>query len=212
MFDQRLNLTLTSNSRIDSLGTLHDGSCKKASRLSFWIHLMINILSTTLLGASNYTMQCLSSPTRKEIDKAHSQGVWLDIGVPSVRNLWRIAKVRVILWWFLAISSIPLHLFYNSAVFSTIRARMFTASLVSIDFLDGAQFNVTEDVVSPTVSFGGSIPSAEEAINRFQVNKTLFERCVILGFLPLTQPDFEVQRISFEHTLEAPIPVSKPSC
>ena len=28
-----------------------------------------------------------SFPTRKEIDRAHAKGDWLDIGIPSVRNI-----------------------------------------------------------------------------------------------------------------------------
>ena len=59
----------------NGLGTLHDGSCKRITTLTFWAHLAINVLSTLLLGASNYSMQCLSSPTRNEIDKAHGKGV-----------------------------------------------------------------------------------------------------------------------------------------
>ena len=86
-------------------------------------------------------MQCLSSPTRNEIDKAHSQGIWLDIGVPSVRNLRKLSTTRIILWWLLAISSIPLHLLYNSAVFSTLSAQRFSAYLVTREFLDGAPFS-----------------------------------------------------------------------
>ena len=38
------------------IGTLQAGSCTRSSDLGFWIHLVINVLSTTLLGASNYTM------------------------------------------------------------------------------------------------------------------------------------------------------------
>ena len=110
------------------------------------MHLAINILSTLLLGASNYSMQCLSSPTRSDIDKAHSQGIWLDIGVPSVRNLRRLSTTRIVLWWLLAISSIPLHLLYNSAVFSTLSAQQFNAFLVTTEFLDGAPFNVSAPV------------------------------------------------------------------
>ena len=127
----------------DGLGTLYDGSCKRTTSLTFWIHLAINVLSTLLLGASNYSMQCLSSPTRSEIDKAHSQGIWLDIGVPSVRNLRRLSTPRIFLWWLLAISSIPLHLLYNSAVFSTLSTQQFDAVLVTSKFLDGASFNVS---------------------------------------------------------------------
>lgn len=139
----------------DGLGTLYDGSCKRTASLTFWIHLAINILSTLLLGASNYSMQCLSSPTRSEIDKAHSQGTWLDIGVPSVRNLRRLSRTRIILWWLLAISSIPLHLLYNSAVFSTLSTQQFSVYLVTSEFLDGAPFNsslATNDVFDLDIS------------------------------------------------------------
>ena len=127
----------------NGLGTLQDGSCKKTSNLIFWIHLAINILSTLLLGGSNYSMQCLASPTRNEIDKAHSKGVWLDIGVPSVRNLWRVSRIRLTLWCSLAISSVPLHLLYNSAVFSSLGGNQYNAFLVSSDFLDGAPFSTS---------------------------------------------------------------------
>ena len=127
----------------NGLGTLQDGSCKRTATLTFWIHLAINILSTLLLGASNYSMQCLSSPTRDEIDKAHGQGVWLDIGVPSVRNLRRLSTTRIVLWWLLAVSSVPLHLLYNSAVFSTLCTRRYNVALVSREFVDGAPFDVT---------------------------------------------------------------------
>ncbi len=141
-----INLTVTiwavSTSDVQNgLGTLYDGNCKRTSTLTFWAHLAINILSTLLLGASNYSMQCLSSPTRSEIDKAHDQGIWLDIGVPSVRNLRRLSKNRIILWWLLAISSIPLHLLYNSAVFSSLCSRGVDIYLVSSHFLDGAPFD-----------------------------------------------------------------------
>jgi hypothetical protein len=52
---------------------LHSGDCHQAKRISTILHVLINILSTTLLGASNYTMQCLHSPTRAEVDRAHTQ-------------------------------------------------------------------------------------------------------------------------------------------
>jgi len=78
---------------------------------------MIIILSTVLFPTSNYTMQCLSSPSRDEMKYTHAERRWLDIGVPRVRNLpWP----RIILWRILAISTIPLHLLWNSAVFSTL--------------------------------------------------------------------------------------------
>lgn len=123
------------------LGTIQDGSCTTTKNVGFWLHLIINVLSTLLLGASNYSMQCLSSPTRGEVDKAHRQNLWLDIGVPSVRNLRRISASRIALWWILAASSIPLHLFYNSAIFSSLYSREYSVFVVSSDFPADASFN-----------------------------------------------------------------------
>ena len=110
-------------------------------RLDLWLHLGINLLSTLLLGASNYTMQCLSAPTRDEIDKAHQQRISLDVGTLSFQNLRRISWRRVILWWLLALSSIPLHFMYNSAVFSTLSTHPYSAAVVSHDFLTNASFH-----------------------------------------------------------------------
>lgn len=79
-----------------SAGTtvVQDGDCDETKRLDLWLHLLINVLSTLLLGASNYSMQCLAAPTRKDIDNAHSQNAWMDIGVLSIRNISRIAWPR----------------------------------------------------------------------------------------------------------------------
>lgn len=65
---------------------LYDGDCERVRQLNTGIHFLINTLSTILLSSSNYSMQCLSAPTRKEIDEAHAKRIWLDIGVPSIRT------------------------------------------------------------------------------------------------------------------------------
>ena len=138
-----LNLTLTvwASSKYGleaGVGTIHYGSCDKTRSLSLWLHILINLLSTLLLGASNYTMQCLTSPTRDEIDRAHSCHDWLDVGVPSLRNLRRISRDRALLWWLLALSGIPLHLFYNSAVFSTLARQDYSVFAASPELITGA--------------------------------------------------------------------------
>jgi hypothetical protein len=94
----------------NGIQTLFAGSCSRARITSTALHLLINVLSTLLLGASNYCMQCLSAPTRSEIDAAHRKSIWLDIGVPSTRNLTKISFKRSWLWWILGMSSLPLHL------------------------------------------------------------------------------------------------------
>ncbi|KAF1994291.1 hypothetical protein P154DRAFT_549157 [Amniculicola lignicola CBS 123094] len=106
--------------RTSSDEVVFEGECNKVSKINSGLHLLINLLSTVLLSASNYTMQCLSAPTRKDIDQAHAKGVWLDVGIPSVRNLRYISKCRMVTWLLLGLSSLPLHLFYNSMVYSSI--------------------------------------------------------------------------------------------
>ena len=87
---------------------LMKGNCSKISTVDTVMHFVINVLSILLLTASNFVMQCLSSPTREEINKAYSKGHWLDIGVPTMKNLTCIDLWRSFLWILLAFSSIPL--------------------------------------------------------------------------------------------------------
>jgi hypothetical protein len=91
-------------------GSLTEGDCGDIKNLNRGLHIFINILSTILLSGSNYCMQCLSAPTRTDIDRAHAKLTWLDIGVPSIRNLKHISRRRFWLWLLLGLSSVPLHL------------------------------------------------------------------------------------------------------
>ena len=146
------------------LGTIRVGNCNATKGLAIKLHLTINVLSSLLLGASNYTMQCLSAPTRQDIDECHKDKIWLNIGTSSMRNLRRIALRRVIMWLLVAISSVPLHLLYNSAVFTTLYARGYNVFLVAPSFMTGAEFDVGNNSVESTygqypntISEGGAI-------------------------------------------------------
>jgi hypothetical protein len=92
------------------IGTLLQGECSKITGYNIGAHLAINILSTLLLSGSNYCMQCLSAPTRREINNAHKRGITLDIGIPSLRNLGALDPWKILMWILLGISSLPLHL------------------------------------------------------------------------------------------------------
>jgi hypothetical protein len=89
---------------------IFEGSCSASRTLNIVIHLFINIFSSILLAASNYAMQCLSAPTRADIDQAHARKEWMDIGIPSFRNARMISGSRYALWLLLVLSSVPLHL------------------------------------------------------------------------------------------------------
>ena len=92
------------------IGTLVQGECSKITAYNIGVHLTINVLSTLLLSGSNYCMQCLSAPTRREINNAHKRGLALDIGISSSHNLNILNPWKYLMWILLAISSLPLHL------------------------------------------------------------------------------------------------------
>jgi NADH:ubiquinone oxidoreductase subunit 4 (subunit M) len=89
--------------------SMYEGSCSWVKNVDTGLHVCINALSTLLLGASNLCMQILAAPTRRELDKAHAKQRWLDIGVPSWRNLRNVGAARQVMWWCLGLSSVPLH-------------------------------------------------------------------------------------------------------
>lgn len=95
---------------------LYYGDCDVSKNWVRGLHLLINILSTILLAASNYCMQCLSSPSRQNVENAHTQRKWLHIGVPSIKNLHFVGWRRCILWVMLLISSLPIHLMLVSDI------------------------------------------------------------------------------------------------
>lgn len=93
---------------------IYRGSCTAVKNWDVALHLIINALSTSILGASNYCMQSLVAPTREEVDACHAKGEWLDIGTASIRNLFKISRRRVVLWIVLLITATPFHILYVS--------------------------------------------------------------------------------------------------
>lgn len=100
------------NGRFSTWAIIYRGSCTLSSRWDTVLHLIINILSSSILAASNYCMQTLVAPSREQIDKYHSRCQWLDIGNASVRNLRAIGRYRLALWAVLMVSATPFHVLY----------------------------------------------------------------------------------------------------
>ncbi|KAF4544456.1 uncharacterized protein LTHEOB_6026 [Lasiodiplodia theobromae] len=124
-------------------------------------------------------MQILASPSRYDIDSSHRQRQIFSIGTQSLKNLKSVNKFRAILWIILAVSSIPLHITYNSVIFPTTGAYAYKVAVVTPDFLNGARFDlgsinnltssssITSNSSSFTVNhltshvFGSRVPSVE---------------------------------------------------
>ena len=140
-----------------AIGTLSIGNCGRIRTANVRIHLLVNVLSTLLLCASNYCMQILSAPNRVELDQAHAQRIWLHIGVPNLRNLSHIGRSRFVLWLLLLFASMPLHLFFNSVVFTNLQANEYVAVPMVDDWFHGAPFdtsnfeNFTKDITQEMV-------------------------------------------------------------
>ena len=64
----------------------------------------------------------------------------MDIGVASVRNIYKIHWRRSLLWVLLALSSVPIHLLYNSAIFKVLDTNEYMVFVVHYDFLQGGVF------------------------------------------------------------------------
>ncbi|KAG0126943.1 hypothetical protein HOY82DRAFT_491140 [Tuber indicum] len=159
------------------IGTLYSGSCDKSKTIGMWLHLGINVLSTLLLSGSNYTQQCLAAPTRSDIDAAHARRRWMDIGAPSVRNLFLIKSERVFLWIAIGITSIPLHLLYNSAVYNSIAANNFVITLVTENHFETRSYsNKTKAVLDFYQEFKNITNWSPQSISDVQLYSSVLEQ------------------------------------
>ncbi|RGP73074.1 hypothetical protein FLONG3_6389, partial [Fusarium longipes] len=115
----------------DSLGQsiLYRGNCDNTSSANLWIHLAINVIGTGVLASSNFFMQSLVAPTRKEVDAAHKAGKWLEIGVQSLKNIPFLGWRKILFWSLFSLSSVPLHLVFNGCVLESKGTNGFTVLL-----------------------------------------------------------------------------------
>lgn len=92
-----LTLAVSRSSLPGGEAPIYTGSCARARQIHLGLRALVGVLAVALLAAANYAFQVLSSPTRLEVEMAHGKGRWLDVGVPSVRNLRRVSRGRVLM-------------------------------------------------------------------------------------------------------------------
>ncbi|KAI0137809.1 hypothetical protein F4776DRAFT_670802 [Hypoxylon sp. NC0597] len=123
--------------------SFYDGDCDggSVSQVNMVLHLLINIISTLVVTSSNFFMQVLNSPSREELNTAHFKGSWMGIGIPSVRNAFSVSRFKTWCWICLLMSSIPIHLLFNSTIFqSDQRNSDFHMTIANEEFLNGGSF------------------------------------------------------------------------
>ncbi|KAK1148791.1 hypothetical protein N8T08_008676 [Aspergillus melleus] len=127
---------------------LYIGSCTLSKNWSIGLHLLINALGTAMLAASNYCAQYLAAPTREDVDQAHSQGSWMDIGIPSLRNIRKMKWQNKVLWIVLMVTSLPNHLIYNSVILNARSSNEYTVMVGPRDYDGSKPLNVSDEVAS----------------------------------------------------------------
>ncbi|KAL3487464.1 hypothetical protein BJX62DRAFT_253912 [Aspergillus germanicus] len=181
------------NAQNFSFASMYKGKCSTAKNWSTGMHLVINILSTLMLGASNYCMQCLASPSRAQVDEAHAKRVWVRIGVPNIWNLLtRQRGKRQVLGWILLVTSAPIHLIYNSAFYVSLSPIKYQVAVGNAGALSE---NATQDfkdcmLENADVGFGAynnavndgslEILSMQDCVNTFALDFAATHRLVVL--------------------------------
>ncbi len=159
-----------------SFAAIYTGDCSRAKNWTTGLHLVINILSTAMLGASNYCMQCLASPSRAQVDEAHSQRRSVSIGVPNIWDLLRRQRgKRQLLGWLLLITSLPVHMIYNSAIFFA-----FGPTEYSVVVGNGGpvQNNGTEDWNNCTELIGMDVATLNAELGRADLKTLSNQECI----------------------------------
>lgn len=89
---------------------LYQGSCSTTRDLKVGLHLLINVLSMAMTATSSYCCTILMAPSREDVDKAHSMGTWLSIGVSSWRNFRNLGRSSQALWSLLLLTSLTIQM------------------------------------------------------------------------------------------------------
>ncbi|KAH6649907.1 hypothetical protein F5144DRAFT_522677 [Chaetomium tenue] len=138
-------------SGVNGESAVFEGSCGSAAAVDWGLHAVVNVFVVVLVGGANYAFQVLSSPTREEVEAVHQRGGWLDIGIPSLRNLRRIEGGRALLAVVLLATAVFTQIMYNAVIFVSQTAPDYKAAIVNEAFLRGAAFS--NDISNDSTGF-----------------------------------------------------------
>lgn len=119
----------------------YQGNCETSSKINIWLHLLVNTVSAGVLASSTFFRQLICSPTRAEVDAAHAKNTPMEIGVLSISNLFYMSPFKMLIWLLFFLTSIPIHVFFNSIIISTsYEGGNWRLTMASEAFTDGAQY------------------------------------------------------------------------
>lgn len=168
---------------------LYEADCGTTTKINVLLHLLVNIFSTIILASSNFFMQVLNAPTRKEVDDVHMKGKWLNIGISSFRNAFFLSRFKLLAWLSLLLTSIPLHVIFNSSSFQ-MDSRMgdFRATIATEEFLHGGSYFlpgaslIAQEVLPDPWNTTNSYSSARETCLQYPEYRDFGDRNLIPSF------------------------------
>jgi hypothetical protein len=118
------------------------GKCSKAEGINLGTHIAITVFAAGVTVSSDRFLNLVLAAQPEDIHKAHTNRRWIEIGVNSWRNLGFAARWRRFCWALLLISSVPLQLLSNAAVFRTYTNTDFQQITVSQSFLEDGPWQI----------------------------------------------------------------------
>ncbi|KAJ5378359.1 hypothetical protein N7509_011478 [Penicillium cosmopolitanum] len=95
-------------------------------------------LGVVMTATSSYCCTILMAPSRTDIDKAHSKGTWLSVGVASWQNFRNLKRSSQALWSILLLTSIIMQMIYNSVVYSSLNANAYPVIVAPMEFVSNS--------------------------------------------------------------------------
>ncbi|KAF4458018.1 hypothetical protein F53441_172 [Fusarium austroafricanum] len=155
--------------------SLMEGSSTTVEGIARGIVAAVNVFAIVLIAGANYVVQILNSPTRAEVDNAHSTFKWLDIGIPSLRNMSLISSTRATLSGVMMAFALLSQVIYNAIIITTEQTEKSKSSLdvngpllATITFINvvltltytiAIALALTKQVFSPLVTLGDALTS-----------------------------------------------------
>ncbi|KAI1811411.1 hypothetical protein GGS20DRAFT_110557 [Poronia punctata] len=146
------------------------GDCVAANRIDTGLHVIVNVFAAVLLAGANYVFQILLSPTREEVSEAHDHKRWLDIGIPSIRNLAHVSGFRAAMGIITLVVAIAGQVIYN-AIISTTQgtstkcavnvntSMLVVAAIIPLILILNMVLLLTKSTLDPLATLGDAIAS-----------------------------------------------------
>ncbi|KAM0424611.1 hypothetical protein ACHAPT_010137 [Fusarium lateritium] len=156
-----------------NVSSLMEGNSTQVEGIGRGILAVVNVFAIILVAGANYVFQILSSPTRAEVDSAHENRKWLDIGIPSLRNLSLISPTRATLSSVILVLAVSSQVIYNGLIITSHGAPITNLAIVSKSFIDAKEFKVISGGVSHSALVDLQKQAVDDLLTRLDADECI---------------------------------------